>query len=56
MSLDVGCVRCGDDLAAPGGLLFSAPDERGMVSKAHLCSGCYWRVIDFIGATVGEDT
>lgn len=39
--LVIHCDRCSDRLTAPGGLLFSPPDDEGKVTKLHLCAGCF---------------
>lgn len=39
------CDKCKNELTEYGGLLFSPPDEKGMVRKWHLCKRCYEETI-----------
>ena len=35
------CDLCGKELNDYGALLFSPPDEKNNVKKAHICKDCY---------------
>ncbi len=42
MAIEVICIRCGEELDEPGGLIFGPPDALdGRTVKLHLCVGCY---------------
>lgn len=41
MAIGPVCDKCKQELKDFGGLLFSPPDDKGMVRKLHLCQACY---------------
>lgn len=48
MSITPVCARCGKELTAFGGLLFSPPDKNDNVRKTHLCKDCYYEIMKFL--------
>lgn len=60
MSLHIDCEGCGNELSAPGALLFSPPKHdsidtyRNSVEKRHLCQRCYGAVARFIEHGIDE--
>ena len=48
--LDIICLKCGNKLNEPGGLLFSPPKyiDSIQVNKTHLCIKCYKTIIDWV--------
>ena len=45
MSIKPVCDKCKKELTQFGGILFSPPNERGMVKKWHVCKGCYEEMV-----------
>ncbi len=45
MAIKPICDRCGQELTAFGGLLFSPPDEHNHVTKLHVCVDCYQEIL-----------
>jgi hypothetical protein len=41
MSIKPVCDKCKKELQTFGGILFSPPNEKGMVRKWHICKPCY---------------
>jgi len=41
MSIKPICDKCKKELTTFGGILFSPPNEEGMVRKWHICKPCY---------------
>ena len=41
MSIKPVCDKCKKELTTFGGILFSPPNEKGMVRKWHICKPCY---------------
>jgi len=41
MAINPKCDKCGSELREFGGLVFSPPNEHGVVRKWHLCKECY---------------
>lgn len=41
MAINISCARCGKELGKPGALIFSPPDQYGVVDKYHICTTCW---------------
>lgn len=55
--ISIFCLKCGDELEEPGGLVFSPPSktlQSRAVSKIHLCVKCYKEVEKFIYGDLDE--
>ena len=38
------CNCCNEELTEQGGLLFSPPDENGILKKYHICVNCFAKI------------
>jgi hypothetical protein len=45
MAIKPKCDVCEEELKDYGGLIFSPPNEEGMVKKLNLCKNCYDKLI-----------
>lgn len=43
--LEIKCDYCNNPMKELGGLVFSPPDENGMVKKYHACKSCFMKLI-----------
>ena len=49
MAIKPICDKCGNELSAFGGLLFSPPDSKNIVKKYHLCVECFDKLVSSFG-------
>jgi len=54
--LDIRCSICPDVLTEPSWLLFSPPDDKGMVKKTRICNKCYGPIAATIERMVTMNT
>lgn len=45
--MKITCIKCGETLREPGGLLFSPPTDN-KCDKAHLCKRCWAMLVSWI--------
>ena len=55
MAIKPVCDKCKKELDRFGGILFSPPNDEGMVRKFHLCKKCYDEIVSSFNNEKGDD-